>query len=86
MAAEEALRIGYFGDMRREQAGANLFERVVATGSLVLRAASGRRGKELSAGRFLASPHVKPEEMMETAGRRTAETSGSSAQARVGGR
>ena len=72
MAAEEALRIGYFGDMRREQAGANLFERVVATGSLVLRAASGRRGKELSAGRFLASPHVKPEEMMETAGRRTA--------------
>ena len=32
MIAEEQFRIGYFGDVRREQAGA-IFERVVATGS-----------------------------------------------------
>jgi hypothetical protein len=72
MTGQERLRIGYFGDMRREQAGASLFERVVATNSLVLRAAGGGRAEELSAGRFLSSPHVNPEEMMETAGRRTA--------------
>jgi hypothetical protein len=72
MAAEERLGIGYFGDMRREQAGASLFERVVAAGSLVLREAGGSRAGELSASRFLGSPHVKPEEILQTAGRRTA--------------
>src|SRR4030088_3617065 len=34
MGVNEQSRIGYFGDMRREQAGAILLERVVATGSV----------------------------------------------------
>src|SRR5215467_5597638 len=40
MGGDNRFRIGFFGDVRREQAGATLFERVVETGSLVL---SGRR-------------------------------------------
>ena len=72
MIDEERIRIGYFGDMRREQAGATLFDRVIATNSLVLREIGGGRGGELSAGRFLSSPHVAPEEIMEIAGQRTA--------------
>jgi hypothetical protein len=65
-------RIGFFGDVRREHAGAVLFERVVATGSLVLRKIGGDRAGELSAHRFLGSRHVTPQEIIETAGRRTA--------------
>jgi hypothetical protein len=72
MIAEGRLRIGYFGDMRRERAGASLFERVVVTGSLVLREIGGSRAGELSANRFLGSPHVTPEEILRSAGRRTA--------------
>jgi len=72
MMAEEQFRIGYFGDVRREQAGAILLERVVATGSLVLRKVGGDRAGELSAHRFLGSSHVTPEEILQTAGRRTA--------------
>ncbi len=72
MIAEEQLRIGYFGDVRREQAGAILLERVAATGSLVLRKVGGDRAGELSAHRFLDSAHVTPEEILETVGRRTA--------------
>lgn len=72
MIAEEQLHIGYFGDVRREQAGKTLFERVVATGSLVLRQVGGDRAGELSAHRFLGSVHVTPEEILTTAGRRTA--------------
>jgi Transposase DDE domain len=72
MIAEERLGIGYFGDMRRERAGASLFERVVATGSLVLREIGGSRAGELSANRFLGSSHVAPEEILQTAGQRTA--------------
>src|SRR6266853_1440544 len=76
MTGQERLRIGYFGDMRRERAGASLFERVVATGSLVLREAGGGRAGELSANRFLGSRHVTPGEMLETAGQRTAAACG----------
>ena len=72
MVAEEQLHIGYFGDVRREQAGATLFERVVATGSLVLRQVGGDRAGELSAHRFLGSAHVTAEEILQTVGRRTA--------------
>jgi DDE family transposase len=72
MVDEEPRRIGYFGDMRRERAGATLFERVVAAGSLVLREVGSGRGGELSANRFLGSPHVRPEEIIRTAGHRTA--------------
>jgi len=72
MIGEEQLRIGYFGDMRREQAGADLFDRIVTTGSLVLRQVGGDRAGELSANRFLGSPQVTPEEILQTAGQRTA--------------
>jgi hypothetical protein len=72
MIGEEQLRIGYFSDVRREQAGANLFDRIVTTGSLVLRKVGGDRAGELSANRFLGSPHVTPEEIVQSAGRRTA--------------
>lgn len=65
-------RIGCFGDVRREQIGAKLFERVVATGSLVVREIGGDRAGELSGHRFLGSRHVTPEEIIATAGRRTA--------------
>lgn len=72
MVAEEQLHIGYFGDVRREQTGATLLQRVVATGSLVLRQIGGDRAGELSANRFLGSARVTPEEILETVGRRTA--------------
>jgi hypothetical protein len=72
MIAEEQRHIGYFGDVRRERAGASLFERVVATGSLVLRQVGDDRAGELSAHRFLGSPRVTPQEIVETVGRRTA--------------
>jgi hypothetical protein len=72
MGGDEGFRIGFFGDVRREGVGAALFERVVATGSLVLRQVGGDRAGEMSAHRFLGSAHVMPEEILETAGRRTA--------------
>jgi hypothetical protein len=72
MIAEEWLHIGYFGDVRREQTGAILLERVLATGSLVLRQVGGDRAGELSANRFLGSARVTPEEILATVGRRTA--------------
>jgi hypothetical protein len=72
MIAEEQLYIGYFGDVRREQTGAILLKRVVATGSLVLRQVGGDRAGELSANRFLGSARVTPEEILATVGRRTA--------------
>jgi Transposase DDE domain len=73
MSAEGQRGIGYFGDVRREQAGAILLERVVATGSLVLRQVGGDRAGELSAHRFLGSARVTPEEILAAVGRRTAE-------------
>jgi hypothetical protein len=72
MIGKKQLRIGYFGDMRREQAGTNLFDRIVTTGSLVLRQVGGDRAGELSANRFLGSPHVTAEEIVQSAGQRTA--------------
>lgn len=65
-------RIGSFGDVRREAAGAILFERVVATGSLVVSELGEDRAGELSAHRFLESRRVTAEEIIATAGRRTA--------------
>jgi Transposase DDE domain len=65
-------RIGFFGDVRREAAGATTFKRVTNEGSLVLRKIGGDRAGEISANRFLGSPHVIPDEITETAGKRTA--------------
>jgi hypothetical protein len=72
MIAQEPVGVGYFGDVRRERAGAILLERVVATGSLVLRKVGGDRAGELSAHRFLGSAHVTPEDIFATVGTRTA--------------
>jgi hypothetical protein len=72
MDHDAEFRIGSFGDVRREQAGTALFERVVTTGSLVLRELGGDRAGEMSAHRFLDSRHVTPEEILKTAGKRTA--------------
>ena len=65
-------RIGFFGDVRREQVGAKVFEAVVTTSSLVVREIGKDRAGELSVHGFLRSPHVTPEEIIATAGRRTA--------------
>jgi hypothetical protein len=72
MRCDEGFVLGYFGDVRRERAGAALFERVVETGSMVLRHAGGDRSGEMSAQRFLGSRHVTHEEILATAGQRTA--------------
>ncbi len=72
MDRDEQFRIGFFGDVRREQAGATFFERVAATGSLVARVVGGNRAGEMSAHRFLGSERVTPEEILEPAGTRTA--------------
>jgi hypothetical protein len=72
MSGDEGFHIGFFGDARRARAGAAFFERVVATGSLVLSHLGGDRAGEASAHRFLSSPGVTPEEILITAGARTA--------------
>jgi hypothetical protein len=66
-------RIGGFGDIRRAERGAWLFDRIVATGSLVLRQVGGTRAGEIAAHRLLDSPQVTVAEMIETLGQRTGE-------------
>jgi Transposase DDE domain len=68
----DGYRIGFFGDVRRERAGALFFQQVVATGSIVLRRVGGDRAGEVAAQRFLGCPRVSFEEIVLTAGRRTA--------------
>src|SRR6267378_644167 len=72
MGCDEGFHIGYFGDARRQRAGATLCERVVETGTLVLRRAGRDRRGEMSAQRFLASSDVTHQEILATAGQRTA--------------
>src|SRR6202171_1143225 len=72
MRCDEGFHIGYFGDVRRQRAGAALCERVVETGTLVLRHVGSDRRGEMSAQRFLASRDVTHQEMLATAGQRTA--------------
>lgn len=69
----QAEGIGIFGDARRAERGAWLFDRIVATGSLVLRTVGGNRAGEIAAHRFLDSPRVSSTEIIETLGRRTGE-------------
>jgi hypothetical protein len=66
-------RIGEFGDVRRAERGAWLFDRIVATGSLVLRQVGGDRAGEIAAHRFLDSPQVSADEIIRTLGMRTGE-------------
>ena len=51
----EGFRIGCFGDLRRERAGALFFQQVVTSGSIVLRQVGGDRAGEVAAQRFLGS-------------------------------
>jgi len=72
MDHDAGLRIGHFGDVRRDQAGMAFFERVVTTGSLVISEVGGDRAGEISAHRFLDSRHVTAEEIIKTAAKRAA--------------
>ncbi len=69
----DGFRIGFFGDLRRERAGAIFFQQVVTTGSIVLRRVGGDRAGEVAAQRFLGCPRVTFEEITLTAARRTAQ-------------
>jgi len=62
---------GAFGDSRRAAAGEFLLDRVVETGSLVVRRVGADRAGEMSVHRFLSSPAVGVEEIVATAGART---------------
>jgi hypothetical protein len=71
MVVERAGARGYFGDARRAAVGMELFERVTATGSLVIRKLGETRAGELASHRFLAAPSVTRKEMLETLTGRT---------------
>src|SRR5688572_23303488 len=60
-----------FGDIRLDRRGETVTEQIVATGSLVLRRFGGGRDGEMAAGRFLASPKVTPEAIIDTRAART---------------
>jgi hypothetical protein len=68
---ERAGALGYFGDARRAAVGTELFKRVTATGSLVIRTLGETRAGELAIHRFLAAPSVTCGEMLETLAGRT---------------
>ncbi|HQT89634.1 MAG TPA: transposase, partial [Acidiphilium sp.] len=58
--------LGHFGDARRATMGTTLVERVVETGSLVIRKLGGTRAREIAIHRFLSAPSVTCGEMVET--------------------
>jgi hypothetical protein len=64
--------IGEFGDRRLARRGSIVFNRIVATGSLVQRRVGKSRAGELGMARFLESPAVSKEEIVETIAERTA--------------
>jgi hypothetical protein len=59
------------GDVRLEGRGAWLLERIVATGSVVVRRLGRNRAEEVAAHRYLGSPRVTPQGIVETAALRT---------------
>jgi hypothetical protein len=65
--------IGEFGDVRRAERGAWLFDQIVATGCLVLRRVGGDRAGEIAAPRFLDAPQVTAAEIIARLARRTGE-------------
>jgi hypothetical protein len=62
-----------FGDIRLDRRGETVEEQIVATGSLVARCFGGGRGGEVAAGRFLGSPKVTVEAIVEANSSRTRE-------------
>lgn len=63
-------RLG-LADRRVEARGVHLFERIVSTGSLVLRTVGETRAGEVAAQRWLSSPRVSVEGILEAASVRT---------------
>lgn len=61
------------GDVRTQARGEWLMERIVATGSTVLRKVGGDRAGEMAARRFLESRYVSPASISATLAARTAE-------------
>jgi hypothetical protein len=68
-----AVSIGQFGHAKRAERGAWMFERILATGSLVLTQVGGDRAGEVACGRFLGSPAVTTKEIVETLCQQTAQ-------------
>src|SRR5664279_4509001 len=64
--------LGHFGDARRAAMGSILIERVVETGTLVVRKLGRDRAGEVAIHRFLSAPSVTTGEMVETLAARTA--------------
>lgn len=62
-----------FGDIRVASRADWLIERVAATGSLVLRQVGQTRAGEMAVHRFLSSPHVSVDRIVETLSGRTAQ-------------
>ena len=60
-----------FGDIRLDRRGEAVTQQIVATGSLVLRRFGGGRDGEVAAGRFLTSPKVTVEAIIDTHSART---------------
>ena len=61
-----------FGDIRVAERADWLIERVAATGTLVLRKLGETRAGEKAVHRFLSSPYVSVERLVETVAARTA--------------
>jgi hypothetical protein len=68
---ERAGALGYFGDAWRAAVGTELFERVTATGSLVIRKLGATRSGEMAMPRFLSARSVTGTEMLQTLANRT---------------
>jgi hypothetical protein len=68
-----ASSIGEFGHVWRDERGAWIFERVLATGSLVLKEIGGDRAGEVACNRFLKASEVTWEEIAETISEETAQ-------------
>lgn len=74
----QGLRIGFggpwmmFGDVRVAERAEWLINRVAATGSLVLRKIGETRAGEMAVHRFLSSPYVSVDRIVETLAQRTA--------------
>jgi hypothetical protein len=64
--------IGEFGDKRLARRGAIVFNQIVSSSSLVQRRVGKTRAGELGMARFLESPRVTKEAMLETEAERTA--------------
>jgi hypothetical protein len=78
MSREEGLMsdlesVGLFGDARRADRGAWMLDRIVSTGSVVIRRIGEDRAGEMAAHRFLSASDVTAAEITETVAARTGE-------------